>query len=54
MTDALYMLRCLELGIPPSDLGLYTIGMIYDMYTEKANDSEEYEEVATQDDFDRF
>ena len=31
-----------------------TISMVMDMYTEAMNDGEEYETVATQEDFDRF
>lgn len=31
-----------------------TFGMIMDMFTEAANDSEKYEPMATQADFDRF
>lgn len=54
MTVALYLLRCLEIGIPISDLDGLDIGMIFDMYLEKSNDSIEYPEIATQDDFDRF
>lgn len=54
MTVALYLLRCLEIGIPISDLDGLDIGMIFDMFLEKSNDSIEYPEIATQDDFDRF
>lgn len=38
------------------DLDLLTIGMVFDMLTERANDEceEEYEQLATQEDFDRF
>ena len=32
----------------------YTIGMIFDMLTEQANDHEEYAIVATQEDIDAF
>lgn len=59
MTDrpfntALYMLRCLEMGLHPSDLCNLEYGMVTDMLIERSNDSEEYHYVATQDDFDRF
>ena len=54
MTTPLYLLRCAELGIAMRDLQLLTIGMVLDMLTERANDSAEYEQIATQDDFDRF
>lgn len=48
------MLRCLELGIRPSDLGYFDEGDILDLLTERGNDSEEYSLLATQEDFDRF
>jgi hypothetical protein len=35
-------------------LDLLTIGMVYDMLAEHSNDSCNYKELATQDDFDRF
>lgn len=47
-------MRCLELGLRPSDLSLLEYGTIIDLLTEKANDTEEYEYVATQADFDKF
>lgn len=37
-----------------TDLDLLDIGMINDMWTERANDSVDYAEVATQEDFDKF
>lgn len=36
------------------DLEDLDLGMVYDMFTEKANDSCEWRQLATQDDFDRF
>lgn len=54
MTVGLFLLRCIELGVSVSDLDLLDTGMIFDMYVEKANDNEEYDEIATQNDFDRF
>lgn len=54
MTTPLFLLRCAEMGLSVSDLPLLTVGIVLDMATEKANDSFEYEEIATQDDFDRF
>ena len=56
MTTALFMLRCLELGLHVADLDLLTIGMVYDIMTERGNDSAEdaWHELADQDDFDRF
>lgn len=48
------MLRCLELGLQPSELCNLDEGMVTDMLIERRNDHEEYQVVATQDDFDRF
>ena len=36
------------------DLEDLDLGMVYDMFTERANDSYEWKQLATQDDFDRF
>ena len=43
MTTALFLLRCTEIGISICELDLLTIGMILDMWTEKANDSVKYD-----------
>lgn len=53
--SAAFMLRCAELGLV-SDVVLssYTMGMVYDMLIEKANDREKYPVLATQEDFDNF
>lgn len=54
-TGAAFMLRCAELGLVSDEiLGSYTMGMVYDMLTEKANDLEKYPVIATQEDFDKF
>ena len=37
-----------------SDLDLLTVGLVLDMWTEKDNDSVKYDQLATQEDFDRF
>jgi len=37
-----------------ADLDFLTVGMVNDMFTEKSNDSYDYKQLATQDDFDRF
>ena len=37
-----------------SDLDELDVGTVLDMLTEKANDSAEYSQIATQDDFDNF
>ena len=48
------MLRCAELSLSDEALDNMTIGMVYDMYTEKANDREEYPYKATQSDIEAF
>lgn len=53
-TTGVFLLRCAELGLRPSDLALLDYGTVTDMLTEKGNDNENYNYVATQDDFDRF
>ena len=53
-TTALFMLRCLELGITPSQLAYYDYGDIMDLLIERGNDAEDWDYVATQEDFDRF
>lgn len=54
MTTPLFLLRCVEVGVSIADLDLLTIGLILDMWTEKGNDAEHYDFVATQEDFDKF
>lgn len=54
MTTALFLLRCTEIGVSICELDLLTIGMILDMWTEKANDSVKYDKLASQTEFDRF
>jgi len=54
MTTALFMLRCLQVGLKLDDLDTLDIGMVKDMFVEMANDHEKWDEVATQKDFDRF
>lgn len=54
MTIGVYLLRCFEIGMSVSDLDELDTGMVFDMYLEKGNDSVEYPELATQEDFDRF
>lgn len=53
-TGATFMLRCAELGLSREDLADMTMGMVYDMVIERANDHEQYSIRATQEDFDRF
>lgn len=54
ITVATFFLRCSELGLTGPELDEYSIGMIYDMCTEKANDYEKYPYRATQADIDKF
>ena len=56
MTTALFLLRCLQIGLSMGELDLLTVGMVFDMITERANDdcADEYEQQATQADFDAF
>lgn len=52
---AAFMLRCAELGLVADEvLVSYTMGMVYDMLVERANDHEKYPVRATQEDFDAF
>lgn len=50
---AVFLLRCIQVGISLSDLHLLTMGMVTDILTENANDSAEYDLQPTQEDFDR-
>ena len=54
MTTALFLLRAAQMGLSMSDLDLLTIGMVWDMMPEAANDPCTYEQLPTQDDFDSF
>lgn len=40
---AIFMLRCSELNLSVEDLDDMTMGMVYDMMTERANDHEKYD-----------
>lgn len=53
-TTGLYVLRCLQAGLSLSDLELLTIGQVLDIITEAGNDTEKYDQLATQADFDKF
>lgn len=48
------MLRCAELGLSRQDLDDMTMGMVYDMLIERANDQEKYPYKATQADIAAF
>ena len=51
---AIFMLRCAELNLSDEALSGMTVGMVYDMLTEKMNDREEYPYKATQEDIEVF
>lgn len=40
------MLRCAELNLTGADLDEMTVGMVYDMVAERANDKEKYDKKA--------
>lgn len=48
------MLRCAELNLSWDILDHLTIGMVFDMYTERANDQEKYPYKAQQSDIEAF
>ena len=54
--DATFLLRCLQIGLTLNELDLVTIGMVNDMFVERSNDenSDMYQELASQEDFDNF
>lgn len=58
LTTGLFLLRCVQMGLSIADLEFLTIGMVYDMMIEQANDGvkDAYDNVrmATQEDFDNF
>lgn len=54
MSTALFLLRCTEVGLSMSDLDDLTVGMVNDMFVEKTNDSYDWKELASQEDFDKF
>lgn len=54
MTTALFMLRCVQLGLNITDLDLLTIGSVNDMFNESTRDDMEWKELPTQSDFDRW
>ena len=56
MTTALFLLRCIQIGLSIRDLELLTIGMVNDLYAESRNDEyqDSYRQIAGQEDFDAF
>lgn len=53
-TGATFMLRCAQLGLSDRTLGGMTMGMVYDLMIEEANDREKYPYKATQADIEKF
>ena len=54
MTTALFMLRCVQLGISIADLDLLTIGSVNDMFLESKRDEMSWDLIAGQEQFDQF
>lgn len=54
VTGAAFMLRCAELNLTDEALRGMTIGMVYDLLAEKANDLEEYPTIGDQEDIQRI
>ena len=54
MNTALFLLRAVQLGLSIADLDYLSVGMVFDMFVEKQNDSYEYPVLATQADIDRL
>lgn len=50
----MFMLRCAQFGLSDEALRNMTMGMVYDMLTEEANDREDYPIEATQADINSF
>jgi len=48
------MLRCAELGLTDEALRGMTMGMVYDLLAEQANDQENYPLIGTQEDIERI
>ena len=54
MTTALFILRAKQIGLTLTELDELEEGFVVDMIIESANDSETYNRVASQADFDKF
>ncbi|MCD8395881.1 MAG: hypothetical protein LUD12_01605 [Lachnospiraceae bacterium] len=55
MTTALFLLRCVQLGVSIRDLDLLTVGMLTEMWNESGNDNwKGYRTLASQADMDAF
>lgn len=54
MNLAVFLLRAIQIGLTLDDLDSLEYGTVTDMITESSNDSFEYKELASQEDFDKF
>ena len=54
MTTALFLLRCIQIGLSIRDLDLLTVGLVNDMYIESDNDDQTYAQIGTQAEMDAF
>ena len=54
MTTALFLLRCIQIGLSIRDLDLLTVGLVNDMYIESDNDDQNYAQIGTQAEMDAF
>ena len=54
MTTPLLLLRAVQLGVHISEMELFTIGTLLDMYSEMQRDDEPHAALASQEDMDRF
>ena len=54
MTTALFMLRCVQIGLSIADLDLLTIGSVNDMFLESQRDEYSWDLIAGQEQFDQF
>lgn len=54
MSSSLFLLRAKEIGLTLDELDMLSVGAIYDLIAEKANDRYEYPQEMTQSDIDKF
>lgn len=53
-TTALFLLRCVQLGLSLDDLDRMTVGMVFDIMLERGRDDEEWKDIATEKDIEQF
>lgn len=54
MSTPLFILRAVQLGLSMVDLDLLSIGLVNDLFIENSNDEYPYQQIAMQEDFDKF